>query len=404
MTATAPSIPTRFSRLPSHAIGSVLTLALLNVTAVSILLAAAQSFALSSSQTTTLIVAVFGATALCCIGLTMLLHQPIVMGLNVTGFLFTVSLASTYSYSQIVGGVLVGGILVIALTVIGVSGRLAALIPAPIIFGVVAGAVMPFIVGIFTDLNGSRAMIGLTVVAFLLARRFLPPRIPPILPAVLVGFLVAGWSGSLHGIDDWALPTTTTVTPSVSWQAILSIAPVIAILIVANSSVAAIVYMRSEGYDPPECVLNLASGIATMLGSFFGPIPIGPGAWVVALVAGPEAGPRPQRNWASYSMGAGVLVLALCAGMAAQVPNMIPTSLLLALAGLALIAVLGQALGEMTKGPLRLGPLFAFVVASSGMSIGGFGPAFWALVIGLCVTLLMEQGELQAMRATTGSP
>jgi len=96
--------------------------------------------------------------------------------------------------------------------------------------------------------------------------------------------------------------------------------------------------------------------------------------------------------------GAGILALAGCAGIAAQVPSMIPTTLLLAIAGLALIGVLGQALTAVTTGSLRLGPLFAFAVASSQMSLGGFGPAFWALVIGMAVTMVVEQREWQATR------
>jgi benzoate membrane transport protein len=52
----------------------------------------------------------------------------------------------------------------------------------------------------------------------------------------------------------------------------------------------------------------------------------------------------------------------------------------------------------MTKGPIRLGPLFAFAVASSELSLGGFGAAFWALVIGMAVTLVVEQREWHAMR------
>ena len=92
-------------------------------------------------------------------------------------------------------------------------------------------------------------------------------------------------------------------------------------------------------------------------------------------------------------------MVALFASVAADIPRIVPLSLLLALAGLALVGVLQQALLEITKGPLRLGPLFAFVVASSQMTLLGFGPLFWALVIGMALTLLLEQTELAALRS-----
>ncbi len=53
--------------------------------------------------------------------------------------------------------------------------------------------------------------------------------------------------------------------------------------------------------------------------------------------------------------------------------------------------MLEQALVEITRGPLRWGPLFAFVIALSGVVIGGFGALFWAIVSGLLVSLLLER-------------
>jgi predicted benzoate:H+ symporter BenE len=73
---------------------------------------------------------------------------------------------------------------------------------------------------------------------------------------------------------------------------------------------------------------------------------------------------------------------------------------LLALAGLALVGVLAQALGEMVRGPLLLGPLFAFVAASSQLTLFGLGPLFWALVIGTGVSLVLEAEALHELRAT----
>jgi len=252
MPVTTAAVPSRLSRLPLQAIGGGLTVVLLHVAGLSILLAAAESFALSAHQTTALIDGTFGVTALLCAGLTYLFRVPLVLGLDVTGVLFAVSLATTYSYPEVLGGLLVAGVLVTFIAALGFSSRLSTLIPAPIIFGTVAGAVMPFVVGIFTDTNETPAMIGLTVGAYLLARRFLPARIPAILPALAVGLIVAGLRGTLHGIDGWTFPTITMMAPAFSWQAVLSIAPVMTVLIVANANLVGIVYLRSEGYPHPN--------------------------------------------------------------------------------------------------------------------------------------------------------
>ena len=83
-----------------------------------------------------------------------------------------------------------------------------------------------------------------------------------------------------------------------------------------------------------------------------------------------------------------------------RLPSLQPLPLLLAIAGLALIGVLAQALGEMVRGPLLLGSLLAFVAASSQLTLFGLGPLFWGLVAGTGVSLLLEAEALLQLRAT----
>jgi benzoate membrane transport protein len=47
----------------------------------------------------------------------------------------------------------VAGASIVLLHALGLTGRLAAWIPAPIVLGLLAGAVMPFVSGIFTSLE-----------------------------------------------------------------------------------------------------------------------------------------------------------------------------------------------------------------------------------------------------------
>lgn len=401
-TGSVARSPDRFSRLPLQAITSGLTIALIHVAGISILLAAADAFALSSGETSTLIVGVHGLTALLSAAMTVLCRMPMLIGLNATSLFFLISLAPAYSY-EVMGGVVLGGVLIVLVALVGLSARLTALIPVPIVFGTVAGAILPFVVGIFNDMEVEPALIGLTFLSFLLARRFLPAQIPAVLPALLVGVLVAAASGMLHGArDPWSLPVLTTSGPAFSWQAIVAIAPVVAILVSANSNLASIVYMRSQGYEPPERGINIATGLGTIAGGCLGAIPTSKGTLLMPLVAGPEAGVAHQRRWAVHAAAAGMIAIVLFAGVAAQMPRMAPVALLLAIAGLVLLAVLGQMLAGALGGPLRLGPLLAFVVAASDLTLWGFGPAFWALVIGAGTTLLLERDALAASRAGAG--
>ncbi len=67
------------------------------------------------------------------------------------------------------------------------------------------------------------------------------------------------------------------------------------------------------------------------------------------------------------------------------------------------MGVLAQALGEMVRGPLLIGPLFAFVAASSRLTLFGLGPLFWALVIGTGISLVLEAAALEEVRASAAA-
>ena len=54
---------------------------------------------------------------------------------------------------------MLAGAILLATTLLGVTGRLARWIPAPIVQGLIAGAVMPFVVDIFSALSTGGASV-----------------------------------------------------------------------------------------------------------------------------------------------------------------------------------------------------------------------------------------------------
>jgi benzoate membrane transport protein len=92
-------------------------------------------------------------------------------------------------------------------------------------------------------------------------------------------------------------------------------------------------------------------------------------------------------------------LIALLASAAADLAVLVPPILLLALAGLALVGVLVSSLREIARGPLLLGPIFAFAIALSDMRLLDLGPFFWSLVLGTGISLLLERDEWKQLRA-----
>ena len=313
---------------------------------------------------------------------------------------FFASLAGHVPYADLLGATLVGGASVALLGLLGLTARVAAVVPAPVVFAVVAASVLPFVVGLFDAMGQEPMVIAGTLVAYVLGRRFLSARVPAILPALVVGLALTGAAGPYGMLPDgWSAPPLMLTRPTFSAEALLTVVPIFVALVALQANLTATVYLRSQGYRPPSRVVDVATGLGSMLGSVLGPMPVCLVSFLTPLTAGPQAGEREVRHWSVYAGGVVLILVALGAGIAAQLPALLPLPLLLAIAGLGLVGVLAEALGEMVRGPLLVGPLFAFVAASSHLTLFGLGPLFWALVIGTAISLVLETGALQELRA-----
>jgi benzoate membrane transport protein len=400
MSSTDAVVPAAESRSLLPAIGVAIPIVVFGIPGLSIMFAMAEVFGLSTRQTSTLIVTGFGISGVLSLALSTFYRQPLFLIWSSTSVVFMASLANSYTYAEMLGATFAAGVIVLLLGLAGLSSWLARMIPAPIVLGLLAGLVMPFVVRTFSEMQAAPFVIGMTVATFLLARILLSPRIPPILPALAIGLAAAAVAGDLHSMTtDWTLPMIGLMRPTFSWQAILTVTPVLVVLMSPLANLAAVVVLRSFQFKPPVRVIDITSGACTMLSAFLAPVPVVMGSFVTALTAGPEAGSHQRRYWSVLVASGTCVLMTVTASVIVDIPAAVPIGLLFGVAGLMLFSVLSHALTEVTKGPLRLGPLFAFVVASSSLSLGGFGPAFWALLIGMTVSLLLEQSELRSLRA-----
>jgi benzoate membrane transport protein len=115
----------------------------------------------------------------------------------------------------------------------------------------------------------------------------------------------------------------------------------------------------------------------------------------VGILGGPDAGPRECRYVANLIAATIAIFLGLCAVTAGSLLGVLPPGLVPALAGLALMSSMLDALQKAVRTELTMGAFFAIIIASSSLTILGIGAAFWALVGGLLVSLLLERPALR---------
>lgn len=369
----------------------------------------------NDEQTSSWIVVLYGLPTVLALVLTIRHHQPLLVTGNIFAIIFFASLGDRMSFAELSGASILAGAIVLAAGIFGLTRWIAAWVPAPIVYGLIAGAVMPFVVDVFTSLSTSHGdvripieapmMVGAAFIAYLVSQRLFGTRVPPILPAFGAGLLVAALTGQLGDVPtSFSLPSLDIVEPDFSLAAIATATPVLVALMTVQSNIPSIIFMKSQGFRPPERALDVISGAGTIVGSFAGPVAVSLALPPLLLTAGPETGAPSLRYRAVYLPACAGLLIAFFAMTATEIAVLIPSILLLTMAGLALIGALVNALREIAKGPLVLGPVFAFAIALSEMTVFGLGPFFWSLVLGALISLLLERDGWHRLRNGVAEP
>lgn len=385
------------------ALGAASALIVIFIAVLSIPLSTAADLGLTEQETVGWIMALYGIPGILTVVLVWRYRQPLLITGNIFLLIFVASLGTDLLWEEIVGAAVVSGVVVLVLGPLGVVDRLSTWLPPPIVFGLLAGAVLPFFVDLFSATGDEPLMVGGTLVVYLVARRVAEPRIPALLPALVTGITLAAVTGELGSAPTQFELAPAFTAPEFSLGAIVTVVPVMVVLITLQANVPSLVFLREHGYEPPATGLNAVSGLGTAGGSLLGPMGVSLSLPATALCAGPDAGDHGRRHWAAYIAGGASLAIGLAAGLATGVAEVVPRPLLIALVGLAVIGVLSAALQSITRGPLTLGPLFAFAIAQSELELGDLGPFFWALAGGIVVSLLLESDQWKALRSTDPS-
>ncbi|WP_312854416.1 benzoate/H(+) symporter BenE family transporter [Paludibacterium denitrificans] len=133
-------------------------------------------------------------------------------------------------------------------------------------------------------------------------------------------------------------------------------------------------------------------GATSMLTAPFGSHGVVLAAITAAICTGTEAHPDPQRRYmAGVVCGVLYILLGLVGGALAGLILSLPKALVVTAAGLALFGTLASSLtSALTDAAHREAALLTFVVAASGITIGGLGAPLWAMLAGGTVSFLLH--------------
>ena len=179
-------------------------------------------------------------------------------------------------------------------------------------------------------------------------------------------------------------PEPVLVAPSFSPAAIIGIALPLFITTMASQNITGVAVLGANGYHPAPGPLFWKTGLFSLFAAPFGGHAVNLAAITAAICAGEDAHPDPARRyWAAAVSGLFYVVFGLFAGAAVAFAAAAPPGLIEAVAGLALLGALGQALkAALDDAEARASAVVTFLVTASGLSLFGIGGAFWGLIAG----------------------
>lgn len=295
-------------------------------------------------------------------------------------------------WSAAVGAFLVTGVLIVLTGLIPQLGQLISRIPKSVAQAMLAGVLLPLCLGPVTGIVVDPLAVAPIVVVWLVAARFLPKWAVPL--AFLTAAVVIGVHLVLTGasVDPASLaPVVTFAAPTFSVAGVIGIALPLYLVTMASQNVAGVAVMRGLGFEVPWRRSMIVTGLGTMVAAPAGGHAVNLAAISAALAAGPEAGEDRSRRWiAGVTGGIVYVVLGVASSLFTTLIDLAPGSVVPAVAGLALLATLASSIQQALEEPgERIPAIVAFVTAASGIAIWGVSAAFWSLVAGLVVRLVL---------------
>lgn len=347
----------------------------------------------TSAQITTALFVMLIGYGILSIGLSYNLKMPVSIVWSTPGAAFLASSSVLgLSFDLAVGAFIVSSLLVILTGVWPTLSNLVAKIPAQISAAMLAGVLFPFVAATAMATVDFPVLVMPVVVLWLLLNRFLPIWASPI--AIALGFLLIGLSPEANDYQLSAFwPELSIVIPTFDFGTIVAIGIPLYFVTMAAQNLPGLAVMNTYGYRLPARKVFVSAGLGSVITAFFGGFGLNLAAITAALNANEGAAKDPSRRWIASSWGGVVYFLfALFAAPFAAFVLAVPTELLLALAGVALINTFASAIKTaVADDELRLAGVVTFVVGAAGITVLGIGGAFWALVAGVITWLIQRK-------------
>ena len=352
-----------------------------------LIIAAADAVGATQAQTASWVTAICLAMAFETAWLSWQTRMPVISAWSTPGAAL-IAASSGFSVGEAVGAFVVTAVLLIATGLFKPLTQLISGIPASVASGMLAGIVVTFALNAVKTIPVDPWLVLPLIAAFFLIRLWDPAL--SVLAVLIGGGLAAFLTGRVGGLPAPELSTLTLVWPEFTTAATIGLALPLYLVTMASQNLSGLAVLRAAGYQPSPGLLIGVTGLFSLLSAPFAASTTNLAAISAAICTGPDVHPDPAERWKTgpfYALA--YLVFAIFGASLVALFAVLPQSLIVLVAGLALMGALANALAIALKDEgERMAATTTFAVTASGLTLVGVGSAFWGLLAGLTVLAL----------------
>lgn len=325
------------------------------------------------------------------IGLSLRYRTPVVTAWSTPGAALLVTSLPGTSINDAIGVFIFATGLILLCGVTGLFARLMQYIPQALSAAMLGGILLRFGLDAFTSLQSNFPLAGAMCLVYLLARRLLPRY--AIVLTLAAGLVVAAWQGgiALQGQSmTFAIPAF--IMPHFSLTTLLGIGIPFFVVTMASQNAPGIATLKAHGYKLPVSPLISWTALVALILAPFGGFTICIAAITAAICMGEDVHPDPKKRYtAAVAAGGFYLLAGLFGGSIGMLFTALPTPLIHAIAGLALLGTISGSLHRaLAEERQRDAAIVTFLITASGLSLLGVGSAFWGLVGGVITHFILS--------------
>ena len=349
-----------------------------------LIIAAADAVGATHAETASWVTAICLAMAVESLYLSWRTKMPVISAWSTPGAAL-VAASSGFTMADAVGAFIITAVLLVVTGLFGPLTRLIAKIPASVASGMLAGIVVTFAINAVKTIPADPWLILPLIAAFFVIRLFNPAL--SVLAVLVVGGLAAFLTGRVGGLPAPELSTLTLIAPNFSLSSAIGLALPLYLVTMASQNLSGLAVLRAAGYHPEPGPLITVTGLVSLITAPFGALTTNLAAISAAICTGPDVHPDPTQRWKTGPFYAFFyLIFAIFGASLVAIFAVLPQSLIVLVAGLALMGPLANALAIALKDEAeRMAATTAFAVTASGLTLLGIGSAFWGLLAGLTV-------------------